>query len=63
MKAGPLFSKRTDVLPQDLVKSQSREIRVRDYYTETPFRRNDLLRTMFAELLAPACCKVINKFK
>ena len=25
---GPLFTKRTDVLPQDLVKSRSREIRV-----------------------------------
>ena len=25
---GPLFAKQTDVLPQDLVKSRSREIRV-----------------------------------
>ena len=25
---GPLFTKRTDALPQDLVKSRSREIRV-----------------------------------
>ena len=25
---GPLFTKRTDVLPQDLVKHRSREIRV-----------------------------------
>ena len=28
LETGPLFTKRTDVLPQDLAKSRSREIRV-----------------------------------
>ena len=34
---GPLFTKRTDVLPQDLVKSLSHEIRVKTFSIATKF--------------------------
>ena len=37
--AGPLFTKRTDVLPQDLMKSRSREIRVDTFPIALKFDR------------------------
>ena len=37
---GPLFTKRTDVLPQDLVKSRTREIRVSTFPISLKFDRH-----------------------
>ena len=38
--SGPWFTKRTDVLPQDLVKSRSREIPVQTYLIALEFDKH-----------------------
>ena len=38
--SGPLFTKQTDVLPQDLVTSRSREIRVYTFTIAVKFERH-----------------------
>ena len=40
LHAGPLFTKRTDILPHDLVKSQGREIRVQTFQIALKFDWN-----------------------